>query len=392
LVCAPSTVFFGVMHATIGKIFQEKFHTVPTIVRAPGRINFIGEHTDYNEGLVLPAAIDREIWIAAAANGTDTCHLFSPDLNESHSFSIHDLKPGRGWINYLQGVVQGIDQIGFPAKGMDVAISGNIPLGAGLSSSAALCCGFGMAYSHVLGLGLSKLAIAKVAQYAEHNFAGVKCGIMDQYASLFGKKDHALLVDCKTLEHEPVPFLYPNIEILLIDTKVKHSLADTAYNNRREACEKGITLIRRKYDVSFLRDVSMGMLNDMKEDFPDDVFRRCHYVVKEMARTKQAVHFLKQHDVKSFGKLLYDTHDGLSRDYEVSCGESDFLVSLAKANRKVLGARQMGGGFGGCTINLVDKGATSEFIESVDKKYSEAFNKKPDFYKVSLAEGVEVVG
>jgi galactokinase len=376
---------------SVRNIFQEKFGKDPILVRAPGRINFIGEHLDYNEGFVLPAAIDREMLIAVAQNNSSQCHVYSADLNESSSFSISDLQPGKQWYHYLQGVLHGIKEIGLELDGVDVVVSGNIPLGAGLSSSAALCCGFGMAVSHALKLNLSRLAIAKIAQYSEHHFAGVKCGIMDQYASLFGKKDHALLLDCKTLGHELVPFNFPEIEILLVDTKVKHSLADTAYNNRREACEAGVALVRRKYDVTFLREVSLAMLMDMREDFPDDIFRRCHYVVTEMERTRKAVSLLRKKDIVGFGKLLYETHTGLSRDYEVSCKEADFLVGLARENRQVLGSRMMGGGFGGCTINLLKKNETDHFIETVREKYFDAFKIEPGFYKMKLADGVEVL-
>ncbi len=378
--------------STIRKIFHDKFGRPATVVRAPGRINFIGEHLDYNEGLVLPAAIDKEVLIAMARNGTNECHFYSYDLNESPSFSIHDLKPGTSWVNYLQGVMQGIQQAGLPLNGVDLVIAGSIPLGAGLSSSAALCCGFGLVYSAVSELNLSKLAIAKIAQYAEHHFAGVKCGIMDQYASLFGKKDHALLLDCKTMEHEPVSFHFLEIEILLIDTKVKHSLAETAYNNRREACEMGIALLRRKYDVSFLRDVSLNMLNSMMEDFPDDIYRRCLYVVNEMERVRQAVHCLKVRDIRAFGKLLYETHQGLSHDYQVSCVESDFLVALSKGNKKVLGARMMGGGFGGCTLNLIHQSEVESFQHFIKEQYWKAFKIEPAFYKVSLMDGVQILG
>jgi len=377
--------------ATISKIFKDKFGKQPIVVRAPGRINFIGEHTDYNEGLVLPASIDKEILIAIAANHTTQCNLFSADRNESHSFTIDDLKPGKPWIHYLQGVMHGMHQIGLSLSGVDVVVSGTIPVGAGLSSSAALCCGFGMAYSHVLGFDLTRLALAKIAQYAEHNFAGVKCGLMDQYASLFGKKDFALLLDCKSLEHELVPFHFPEIEVLLIDTKVKHSLADSAYNKRREACELGAALVARKYDVRTLRDVTMNMLEEMKKDFPDEVFIRCKYVVQEMERTRKAVQYLKNQQLINFGKLLYETHQGLSQDYEVSCEESDFLVDLARGNDKVFGARMMGGGFGGCTINLVEKGEVDRFKKSVSGKYVASFKKEPDFYSVSITDGVGVL-
>jgi galactokinase len=378
--------------AAIRKLFQEKFNRESLLVRAPGRINFIGEHTDYNDGLVMPAAINKQIFIAIALNGSSQCNLYSPDLHESHSFSLSDLKPGKGWPHYLQGVMHGMKQIGFELKGVDVLVTGNIPLGAGLSSSAALCCGFGKAYSAVLGNELAPLAIAKIGQYAEHNFVGVKCGLMDQYASVFGKKGHALLFDCKALTHEYVPFEYPDIAILLIDTKVKHSLADSAYNNRREACELGAALVMRQYaTVRTLRDVTSGMLTELQADFPDEVLMRCRYVVEEMERTRQAAQYLKQHKLEDFGKLLYQTHEGLSKQYEVSCAEADFLVDIAKTNNNVLGARMMGGGFGGCTINLVRKSEISTFKNLVRARYSIQFDHEPEFYDMEIADGVSIV-
>ena len=376
-------------YASIRKAFVEKFGKEPIIVRAPGRINFIGEHTDYNNGLVLPAAINKQILIAVAPNQTQQCQVYSADLNEEQSFSVNDLKPGKGWAHYLQGVMKGIHQIGFPLQGVDAVVSGNIPVGAGLSSSAALCCGFATAYCEAFNIKLAKLAIAKIAQYAEHHFAGVMCGLMDQYASLFGEKNKAILLDCQSLEHEAVPFDFPEIDIVLIDTKVKHSLADSAYNKRREACELGAALIMRKYpDVRSLRDVSIVMLEELKGDFPEEVYQRCHYVVKEIARTQQAARFLKERNLQSFGKLLYDTHHGLSKEYEVSCDESDFLVEIAKANG-VIGARMMGGGFGGCTINLIEKVNSHRFEKVVREKYFSRFKKEPDFYWVNLADGVQ---
>jgi galactokinase len=376
----------------IKKLFIEKFGREPLLVRAPGRINFIGEHTDYNDGLVMPAAINRQIFMAIALNDTAECHLFSPDLNEAHSFPISDLKPGPGWSNYLQGVMQGMKLIGIESKGVDVLVTGNIPLGAGLSSSAALCCGFGRGYSQVVGSELAPLAIAKIAQFAEHHFAGVKCGLMDQYASVFGKKGHALLFDCQSLSHEYVPFDYPDITILLIDTKVKHKLADSEYNNRREACELGAALVMRKYpEVRSLRHVTSAMLNELQADFPDDVLMRCRYVVEELQRTRQAAQFLKQHQLEAFGKLLYQTHAGLSEQYEVSCPEADFLVDIAKGNSNVLGARMMGGGFGGCTINLVRKAETNTFKNLARARYSIQFDREPEFYEVEITDGVSVV-
>ena len=375
----------------IKKIFQEKFGREPIIVRAPGRINFIGEHTDYNNGWVLPAAINKEVYIAIASNNLNEFRVLSLNLNDYQSFGLNELKPGNKWINYLQGVMSGIHKIGFPLHGVDVLVSGNIPVGAGLSSSAALCCGFGMAYSKTFDIELSKLAIAKIAQYAEHEFAGVKCGLMDQYASLFGEKNHAVLLDCESLTHELIPFNFSDVDILLIDTKVKHTLAETAYNNRREACELGIALIMRKYDVKSLRDVTLDILNDLKADFPDDVFRRCSFVVQEIDRTKKAAEFLKKHNIQAFGNLLYQTHEGLSKDYEVSCEEADFLVSIAKNNNKVFGARMMGGGFGGCTINLIRKEETENFKKVTHEKYIVSYQKEPDFYSITLEQGVSII-
>ena len=377
---------------TARNLFVEKFGQVPTLVRAPGRINFIGEHTDYNDGLVMPAAINRQIYVAAALNNSNTCRLFSPDLNEAHSFNLTDLKPGKGWMHYLQGVMHGIHNIGFELKGVDVLVTGNIPLGAGLSSSAALCCGFATAYSRTLNADISRLAIAKIGQYAEHNFAGVMCGLMDQYASVFGKKGQAILLDCQKLVHDYVPFEYPDIDILLIDTKVKHTLADTAYNNRREACELGAALVMRKYpQVKSLRDVTAAMLNELQADFPPEVLTRCRYVVDELTRTKKAASFLQEHKLAEFGQLLYQTHEGLSKQYEVSCAEADFLVLLAKANPAVLGARMMGGGFGGCTINLIKKSGTERFQHLVNEKYVQQFGHAPQFHVMAIQDGVEVI-
>ena len=375
-------------HHEIKKVFLEKFRREPVIVRAPGRINFIGEHTDYNNGLVLPAAINKSILIAVAANETEQSHVYSADLNEQHSFATLDLKPGKSWHHYLQGVMRGINQIGFPLSGVDVMVSGNIPVGAGLSSSAALCCGFAMAYSKTFGFELAKLGIAKIAQFAEHHFAGVKCGLMDQYASLFGEKNKAILLDCEKLEHEMVPFDFADTDILLVDTKVKHSLADSAYNNRREACELGVALVMRKYpEVRSLRDVSIEMLAELKDDFSDEIYKRCQYVIQELERTKRAAQFLKGRNLVGFGALLYETHEGLSKEYEVSCRESDLLVELAKAS-EVIGSRMMGGGFGGCTINILGKSKTVAFQKLVQEKYVATFNIEPEFHVVQIVGGV----
>ncbi len=363
------------------------------MVMAPGRINLIGEHTDYNEGFVLPAAVDRAIYFAIAPSGHDKCNVFSLDMEEGISFSIHGLNPGETWVNYLMGVMDAFARKGLPIHGVDCVFGGDIPAGAGLSSSAALCCGFAFGLNEIFKFGLSRVELAKMAQYAEHEFVGLQCGIMDQYASLFGVRDSALLLDCRTLQHEVVPVQLNDYALLLIDTKVKHTLASSAYNDRRAACEKGVQLMRHKNEkVLSLRDVSRAMLYEHQDTLGEDVFIKCLFVVEEINRTQRAAEFLKQNNLKEVGKLMFETHWGLSRAYEVSCAESDFLVALAEEEKKaVLGARQMGGGFGGCTINLIRKDAIKSFQEKVLDQYVATFNKEPSFYPVNLTQGTSLI-
>jgi galactokinase len=376
---------------SISKIFTEKFFKKPLIVKSPGRINLIGEHTDYNNGFVLPAAIDKAIYFAIAPSGTNRCNVYSADMHEGVSFSIQDLHPGETWLNYLMGVMDAFARRGLPIQGVDCVFGGDIPAGAGLSSSAALCNGLGFALNQIFECKLTRLELAKISQYAEHEFVGLMCGIMDQYASLFGQKDSALLLDCRALKHEVIPVKLDDYALLLIDTKVKHTLASSAYNERRQACEKGVQIIHQSNDqVKSLRDVSRTMLYEHQDALGVEVFVKCLYVVEEMARTRKAAELLKKNDLKAFGALMYETHWGLSRSYEVSCEELDFLVSLAEEEKgKVAGARMMGGGFGGCTINLVQKNYVKAFQEKTRTKYVEEFNIEPNFYLVNLEDGVK---
>jgi galactokinase len=291
------------------------------------------------------------------------------------------------------GVLEGFTQRGLPVKGVDCIFESNIPSGAGLSSSAALCCGFAFALNKIFRCGLSRLELAKIAQFSEHEFAGVKCGLMDQYASLFGKEGCALLLDCKELTHKYLPFQFEDVEILLIDTKVKHSLASSAYNDRRASCEEGVKVLHQHYpQIKSLRDADLKSLETVKQFLSEDTFVKCRFIIQEIDRTKRAAKSLKANDLKSFGQLMYETHWGLSKDYEVSCPESDLLVTIASENpESVLGARQTGGGFGGCTIALVKKGSVKEFSNKVKKKYVATFKKEPDFYSINLAYGVHNV-
>jgi galactokinase len=368
---------------TIQEIFAEKFKGTPSVFIAPGRINLIGEHTDYNEGFVMPAAINCHITFAIAPNGTDRFNFHAVDYNETASFDLSGIKPGDGWINYLMGVVDGFSDL--RVKGVDCVFGSTIPVGAGLSSSAALCSGFGFAINTLFNLNLDRFQLAKIGQYSEHEFAGVQCGIMDQFASLHGKKNSVLLLDCRSLEYETLPVDLGDYRIMLIDTKVKHSLASTGYNDRRASCERGAKIL----GVGSLRDATRTMLDQRQDEMGEDVYVKCSYVVDEIARTKQAANFLKAGHIEKFGALLYETHWGLSKSYDVSCEELDFLVSLAEEQKDVvIGARMMGGGFGGCTINLV-QGSKVDFIKGyVHEKYFATFRKEPDFYLVNLADGV----
>jgi galactokinase len=378
---------------SVTALFKQKFSKEFLLIKAPGRINLIGEHTDYNEGYVLPAAINRAIYFAIAPSKTEKCNIYSMDLEEGISFSIHDLNPGETWVNYLMGVLDGFERMGLPVHGVDCVFGSDIPSGAGLSSSAALCNGFAFGLNEIFGCQLDRLKLAKISQRSEHEFVGLQCGIMDQYASLFGKKDAALLLDCRTLKHEVIPVQLEDYSILLIDTKVKHNLASTAYNERRQTCEAGVQLIHKKKPVvRSLRDVSREMLYEYQDILGEDTFIKCLYIVEEINRTKRGAEFLKKNNLKEFGKLMFETHWGLSQAYEVSCEESDFLVSLAEEEKnKILGARMMGGGFGGCTVNLIEKSYQKVFQEKVLDQYVATFKKEPDFYSVDLVDGVSIV-
>jgi galactokinase len=330
---------------------------------------------------------------AIAPNGSDQCRVYAFDYQEQIDFSLHELKPGPGWANYLMGVLHGLRQIGFSLRGVDCVFGSSIPVGAGLSSSAALCCGFGFALSELFNLELARLALAKIGQYSEHHFAGVKCGIMDQYASLFGVKDAALVLDCRELTHEVLPVHFDEYKLLLIDTKVKHALASTAYNERRETCEEGVRIIQKyQPEIKSLRDVNTLQLYEHQEELGDDIFIKCLFIVEEIARVQASAHLLRSNDLVGFGQKMYETHWGLSQAYEVSCEELDFLVSLVEEDRSiVIGSRMMGGGFGGCTINLVKKEKIDYIKGYVHEKYFTTFDTEPDFYLMNLSQGVHQI-
>lgn len=369
--------------------FQELFKTDPSLYLAPGRINLIGEHTDYNDGFVLPAAIDKAIYFAAAKNNQNKLRLFSIDYNESFEIGIDELqKTETSWANYLIGVAVQFQKKGLKPEGIDCVFGGDIPLGAGLSSSAALECGFAVCINDLFEYKIDKSDLILMAQKAEHDFAGVMCGIMDQFASIFGKEGHVVKLDCRSLDYDYFPLTNEYIDIILCDTKVSHSLASSEYNVRRKECEKAVSIIQKKYpEVKALRDTSPEMLESVKDKMEESVYLRSHYVVHEVVRVNKACQALLKDDFETFGKLMYETHYGLSEEYLVSCKELDILVTIARKDENVLGARMMGGGFGGCTINMIKKGESEKFITSVLEEYPKQTGIQPEIYKVKISRG-----
>ncbi len=373
------------------KKFKEIYNTEPIIARAPGRVNLIGEHTDYNDGFVLPAAVDKEIIFAIQKNNTGIVRAYSLDMNESAEFQISDFKVQQGWINYIIGVFAEISAKGVKIAGTDIVFGGDVPLGAGMSSSAALECALATGLNSIYNGNLDTLQLALVAQKAEHNFAGVKCGLMDQYASMFGKTDSVIKLDCRSQKHEYFHFDFSEFNLVLCDTNVKHSLASSEYNTRREQCEKGILEIKKQFpQVKNLRDVSIELIEQFKNKLEPVIYSRCSYVVEEDIRVEKACQSLLKNDFKTFGQHMYQSHEGLQHKYEVSCKELDFLVDCTRNNPNVLGSRMMGGGFGGCTINLVKKSSVDEFITNISHEYFKAYKLEMKAYVVKIGNGARI--
>ena len=369
--------------------FEERYGQQPVVVRSPGRVNLIGEHTDYNEGFVLPAAIDKEMYFALAPNGTGKMRAYAYNLKQEEEFDLQEVKPSAtGWTNYLLGVVAQLQRAGHDVKGFDLVFGGNIPIGAGLSSSAAVECGLAFGLNHLFHFDIPKFTLVKMAQRAEHEYAGVMCGIMDQFASMFGKKDHAVKLDCRSLDYAYYHLDMADYRIVLCDTQVKHNLASSEYNTRRQECEAGVALLQQHYpQVESLRDVTLAMLEQHKAAFDPVVWKRCDYVVKENSRVEEACHELEQGNMAAFGEKMYASHEGLQHEYEVSCPELDFLVDQTRQMDAVLGARMMGGGFGGCTINLVRLDALEDFTRQMEEAYQQRFGITLKTYIASIVDG-----
>ncbi|WP_400193267.1 galactokinase [Hymenobacter sp. B81] len=379
---------------SIAEDFRQRFGAEPLLVRAPGRINLIGEHTDYNDGLVLPAAIDREMVFAVALNEVGRIRLRSFDLNESFEVSPEAVRRTEqaDWANYLLGVVAQLQRRGVAVPGFDCVFGGNIPIGAGLSSSAAVECGLIYALDQLLGTGIDRLELALMAQKAEHEFALVQCGLMDQFASLFGRAGQVVELDCRSHAYRYFPFDAENCRVVLCNTGVKHSLASSEYNVRRQECEQGVALLRHHYPgIGSLRDVTPEQVNVHRDELGPLLHRRCLYVTEENARVTAAGQALQAGDLAEVGRLMYASHAGLRDQYEVSCRELDVLVEASRGVPGVYGARMMGGGFGGCTINLVAAEHAAAFVAHATAAYREQLNRELETYQARIADGVGVV-
>jgi galactokinase len=374
--------------------FLELFDTHPILVRSPGRINLIGEHTDYNEGYVMPAAIDRDIVVALDFSIDSHSTLYSTKHNEFFSFHTSDPAKVKSplWANYLLGVVRRFVDSGRSVKPFNCVVGGDVPIGAGLSSSAALECSFAFALDHLHHFNTPKEQLILIAQWAEHHYAGVKCGIMDQFASMMGLEGKAFVLDCRSLEYHYFPVDMKECAIVLCDSMVKHALASTEYNTRRNECEQGIRIIQQFHpQVKSLRDATVEIIETHKGELPEKVYNRCTYIVQENQRVLDAAQDLEKGDLQSFGNKMYKTHEGLSKLYEVSCLELDFLVEESKKMSGVYGARMMGGGFGGCTINLVLKYEVNSFISRMSQAYAEKFKCQMNTYVVAIKDGTGLI-
>lgn len=376
------------MQKKIRAKFQEQFNTEGSVFASPGRINLIGEHTDYNGGFVFPGAIDKGMIAEIKPNGTDKVRAYSIDLNDYAEFGLNENDiPQAGWAKYIFGVCREIIKRGGKIQGFDTVFAGDVPLGAGMSSSAALESTYAFALNELFRLGIDKFELAKIGQSTEHNYVGVKCGIMDQFASVFGKKGSLIRLDCRSLEYKYFPFSPEGYRLVLLDTLAKHELVDSPYNKRRESCERVAAAIRRNHPhVEFLRDADMAMLEAVKTEVSEEDYMRAEYVIEEVQRVLDVSDALERGDYETVGQKMYETHHGMSKLYEVSCEELDFLNDIAK-ECGVTGSRVMGGGFGGCTINLVKEELYDAFIEKAFSAYKAKFGFEPKVYAVVISDG-----
>ncbi len=372
------------MKETIKRNFAERFGAEGTLYASAGRINLIGEHTDYNGGFVFPGAIDKVIMAEIKPTGTDKVRVYSVDIDEYAEFGLKEEDaPRQQWARYIFGVCREIIKRGGKVGGFDAVFAGNVPLGAGLSSSAALESCFAFALNDLFNDNkIDKFELAKIGQSTEHNYCGVNCGIMDQFASVFGKKDHLIRLDCRSLEYEYFPFKLDGYKLVLVDSKVKHELVDSPYNKRRASCEH----VAKVLGVETLRDAELADLEKVKDSISEEDYNRAKYVIEEKQRVLDVCDALQRGDYETVGDRMYKTHEGMSKLYEVSCVELDYLNDIAK-ECGVTGSRIMGGGFGGCTINLVKDELYDNFIATAKKKFAEKYGHEPQVYEVIVSDG-----
>jgi galactokinase len=377
----------------VKQIYHQEFGGTPRVFSAPGRVNIIGEHTDYNGGLVLPAAIDKAAYLAVGPADGNIGRWVSADFSESVEIDFNNIgKNTSSWPNYILGIIDQFKKDGKEPSAFNAVLAADVPIGAGLSSSAAIETVVAYAINERDGFGYSKIDLALLAQRAEHEYIGVKVGIMDMFASLHGKEGHVMRLDCRSLDLDYAPLELGNYKIVLFDTGVKHELASTEYNVRRQQCEEGVKILSQFYpEVKQLRDVTTEMLESHREEMDPVIYKRCYYVVEEIKRVDKACDALRQGSLDQLGLLLYESHAGLQHDYEVSCRELDLLVKLVKDETFVLGARMMGGGFGGCTINIIHKDSINALIEKIGPVYKENTDTELQTYEVVTGDGAREI-
>ncbi|MBQ7951533.1 MAG: galactokinase [Alistipes sp.] len=377
------------MKNRVSQKFAEIYGQGATLFASPGRINLIGEHTDYNGGFVFPGAVDKGIVAAIRLNGTDKVRAFALDLNESAEFGLaEEDKPAQSWACYIFGVCREIQKRGGVIGGFDTVFAGDVPLGAGMSSSAALESTFAFALNHLYNLGIEKFELARIGQSTEHNYCGVKCGIMDQFASVHGKAGHLMRLDCRSMEFTYFPFdpTKHGYRLMLVNSCVKHELVGSPYNDRRASCERVAAVLGQE----FLRGATMEQLEAIKDKISEEDYLRARYVIGEEQRVLDVCEALERDDYETVGKRMYETHWGMSRDYEVSCEELDFLATVAE-ECGVTGSRIMGGGFGGCTINLVKEELYDNFVKTVTERFAAKYGHEPKVYPVIISDGSRIL-